>query len=71
MRKPRLSDFYDELDPRGCSGSEYADYEKALAEYHRLSILENSLDKQLESETKKTLTEWLHEKRMKSGKTRN
>lgn len=33
MKKPRLEDFYDESDPRGCSSSEYNDYEKALKAY--------------------------------------
>lgn len=31
--KPKLSDFYDELDPRGCSTSEYDKYLKALKEW--------------------------------------
>ena len=32
-RKPQLTDFYDGLDPRGCSGREYDDYLEALDEW--------------------------------------
>lgn len=32
-KKPELKDFYDEMDPRGCSSSEYNDYQNALKEY--------------------------------------
>lgn len=32
-RKPKLSDFYDELDPRGCSTSEYNKYLNALNDW--------------------------------------
>jgi len=31
--KPKLEDFYDTSDPRGCSSSEYDDYQKALNSY--------------------------------------
>lgn len=31
---PKLSDYYDETDPRGCSSSEYAEYERALKKYN-------------------------------------
>ena len=34
MEKPRLEDFYDETDPRGCSSSEYTDFEKAVKIYN-------------------------------------
>lgn len=30
MKKPQLEDFYDEMDPRGCSTSEYESYKEAL-----------------------------------------
>lgn len=30
MKKPQLEDFYDDMDPRGCSTSEFDAYEKAL-----------------------------------------
>lgn len=33
MKRPELEDFYDELDPRGCSSSEYNEYEKALKKW--------------------------------------
>jgi hypothetical protein len=32
-KKPKLEDFYDTSDPRGCSSSEYDDYQKALDDY--------------------------------------
>jgi len=32
-REPQLEDFYDELDPRGCSSGEYNDYIRALEEF--------------------------------------
>lgn len=32
-REPKLEDFYDELDPRGCSTSEYNTYIKAFKDY--------------------------------------
>lgn len=35
MKKPKLKDFYDELDPRGCSTSEYNEYLKALDVYNK------------------------------------
>jgi hypothetical protein len=28
--KPQLEDFYDTSDPRGCSSSEYNDYQNAV-----------------------------------------
>lgn len=31
--KPKLEDFYDTSDPRGCSSSEYEDYQKALEQW--------------------------------------
>ena len=33
IKKPKLTDFYNELDPRGCSSSEYNDYLEALRKY--------------------------------------
>lgn len=33
MKKPELTDFYDESDPRGCSSSEYSLYIKALDDW--------------------------------------
>jgi len=33
LKKPKLEDFYDTSDPRGCSSSEYDDYQKALDDY--------------------------------------
>jgi len=35
MNKPKLEDFYDEYDPRGCSTSEYRNYTKALDDYEK------------------------------------
>lgn len=34
--EPNLEDFYDGSDPRGCSTSEYNEYEKALGKWKRL-----------------------------------
>lgn len=34
IEKPKMEDFYDTSDPRGCSSSEYEDYQKALEEYN-------------------------------------
>lgn len=31
--KPNIEDFYDVSDPRGCSSSEYYEYEQALAKW--------------------------------------
>lgn len=33
LDKPKLEDFYDSSDPRGCSTSEYNEYLKALEKY--------------------------------------
>lgn len=33
--KPKLEDFYDESDPRGCSSTEYRNFEVALAEWEK------------------------------------
>lgn len=38
MRKPKLEDFYDVNDPRGCSSSEYDNYIKALQLYNNGSV---------------------------------
>ena len=35
MKEPQIEDFYDELDPRGISSTEYNEYLKALEEYER------------------------------------
>ena len=35
MKEPQMEDFYDELDPRGISSTEYNEYLKALEEYER------------------------------------
>lgn len=35
MKKPQIEDFYDELDPRGISSTEYNNYLEALEEYER------------------------------------
>lgn len=40
LKEPKLEDFYDEQDPRGCSSSEYNEYLKALGEYNKLRKLE-------------------------------
>ena len=37
MEKPKLEDFYDEMNPRGCSSSEYAAYEAAVKIYNETS----------------------------------
>lgn len=33
MKRPKLEDFYDTLDPRGCSSSEYKEYSEAMDKY--------------------------------------
>lgn len=33
--KPRIEDFYDTLDPRGISTSEYNEFMKALSEWEK------------------------------------
>lgn len=33
MKKPKLEDFYDPTDPRGCSSSEYNEYSEAVDKY--------------------------------------
>ena len=33
MKEPQLEDYYDELDPRGISSTEYNKYLKDLEEY--------------------------------------
>jgi len=33
MKEPKLEDFYDENDPRGCSTREFEKYEEALRKY--------------------------------------
>jgi len=33
MKKPKLEDYYDVHDPRGCSTSEIKMYHKAVEEY--------------------------------------
>ena len=33
LPKPKLEDFYDISDPRGCSSSEYEDYVKAVKKW--------------------------------------
>jgi hypothetical protein len=35
LSKPRLEDFYDDNDPRGCSTSELNAYEKALERWEK------------------------------------
>jgi len=40
MKKPELEDFYDDLDPRGCSTSEYNKYLAALVEYNKWLLKE-------------------------------
>lgn len=35
MKEPQMEDFYDELDPRGISSTEYNNYLEALEEYER------------------------------------
>lgn len=40
-KEPKLEDFYDEQDPRGCSSSEYSEYLKALKEYDEKIILQS------------------------------
>lgn len=36
--KPKLEDFYDESDPRGCSSTEYRQYEAALTAWEDAKI---------------------------------
>lgn len=51
MNKPKLEDFYDVDDPRGCSSSEYNQYLLALEEFENQEItLEDELEmwKQIE-----------------------
>ena len=33
LKEPKLEDFYDEQDHRGCSSPEYNEYLKVLKEY--------------------------------------
>jgi hypothetical protein len=33
LPKPKLEDFYDTSDPRGCSSSEYEDYANAVKKW--------------------------------------
>ena len=40
LKEPKLEDFYDEQDPRGCSSSEYNEYLKALGDYNKLRKLD-------------------------------
>jgi len=35
--EPKLEDFYDDTDPRGCSLSEYDEYIKALSNYYKIN----------------------------------
>ena len=35
LERPLLSDFYDSTDPRGCSSSEYREYQKELDKYNK------------------------------------
>jgi len=35
MSKPKLEDYYDIQDPRGCSTTEYNEYLKALDKYNK------------------------------------
>ena len=39
LKEPKLEDFYDKQDPRGCSSSEYNEYLKALGDYNILKKL--------------------------------
>lgn len=41
MKKPKLEDFYDESDPRGCSTSEYSEYIRALSAWEKNSGVNN------------------------------
>lgn len=40
FQQPKLNQFYDENDPRGCSSSEYNDYETALKEWKQKNKLQ-------------------------------
>jgi hypothetical protein len=33
MKEPQIEDFYDELDPRGISSTEYNEYLKAVEKW--------------------------------------
>ena len=35
LPKPKLEDFYDTQDPRGCSSSEYNEYTDAVKKWER------------------------------------
>lgn len=37
MKEPQLEDYYDELDPRGISSTEYNEYLKAVEKWENLN----------------------------------
>ena len=56
LKKPKLTDFYDVHDPRGCSTSEYGKYMNAVDEYNK------KYRKQNKNASKKKLYQCPHSK---------
>ena len=51
-KKPRLEDYYDEFDPRGCTTSEYNKFLKAEKDYGVGALIEEKVVERVSGKTR-------------------